>query len=180
MYITRPTRASSNGKIYETVLLRESFRQDGRVKNRTLANLTHCKPEEIAAIELALKHKGDLSALASLSESVELEQGPSVGGVWTAYQMAKRLGVEKALGSASAGKLALWQVIARVLEQGSRLSAARLAQTCAACDALGSRKTSMRIVIRQSEMAEQRRRRSEASVAAGSAGRREAQLFCTT
>ncbi len=137
MYITRPTRASSNGKIYETVLLRESFRQDGRVKNRTLANLTHCKPEEIAAIELALKHKGDLSALASLSESVELEQGPSVGGVWTAYQMAKRLGVEKALGSASAGKLALWQVIARVLEQGSRLSAARLAQTCAACDALG-------------------------------------------
>jgi hypothetical protein len=30
----------------------------------------------------------------------------------------------------------MWQVIARVIEQGSRLSAVRLAQTHAACDAL--------------------------------------------
>lgn len=35
------------------------------------------------------------------------------------------------------GKLALWQVIARVIDQGSRLSAVRLAQSHAACDILG-------------------------------------------
>ena len=43
-------------------------------------------------------------------------------------QVAKILGIDKALGSDFSGKLALWQVIARVLDQGSRLSAVRLAR----------------------------------------------------
>lgn len=120
-----------------TILLRESYREAGKVKNRTIANLTHCKPEEIRAIELALKHKDDLSALVSLSATVELQEGLSVGAVWTVYQTAKRLGIEKALGTGRAGQLALWQIIARVVEQGSRLSAVRLAQTHACCDVLG-------------------------------------------
>jgi transposase len=47
------------------------------------------------------------------------------------------LGIEKALGTEREGKLALWQVIARTIDQGSRLSAVRLAQTHAACDILG-------------------------------------------
>jgi transposase len=46
------------------------------------------------------------------------------------------LGLEKALGTDFEGKLAFWQVIARVIDQGSRLSAVRLAQTHAACDVL--------------------------------------------
>src|SRR5262244_1764429 len=50
---------------------------------------------------------------------------------------ARRLGIEKALGTTRAGKLALWQVIARVIDQGSRLSAVRLAMAHAACDVLG-------------------------------------------
>jgi len=41
-----------------------------------------------------------------------------------------------ALGTSFDGKLALWQVIARVIEQGSRLSAVRLARVHAACDIL--------------------------------------------
>jgi transposase len=63
-----------------------------------------------------------------------------VGAVWVVYQVAKRLGIEKALGTDLPGKLAMWQVIARVIEQGSRLSAVRLAQVHAACDALGIRR----------------------------------------
>jgi hypothetical protein len=47
------------------------------------------------------------------------------------------LGIEKALGTTREGKLALWQVIARVIDQGSRLSAVRLAMSHAACDVLG-------------------------------------------
>ena len=137
MYITKPTRKSKNGKTYETILLRESYREGRRVKNRTLANLTHCKPEEIVAIELALEYKNDLTALASLNESVRLQQGPSVGSVYAVYQVARRLGIERALGNRFSGKLALWQVIARVIEQGSRLSAVRLAQTHAAGEVLG-------------------------------------------
>ena len=137
MYITKPTRKSKNGKTYETILLRESYREGRRVKNRTLANLTHCKPEEIAALELALQYKNDLTALASLNESVRLQQGPSVGSVYAVYQVARRLGIAQALGNSFSGKLALWQVIARVIEQGSRLSAVRLAQTHAAGEVLG-------------------------------------------
>jgi transposase len=57
--------------------------------------------------------------------------------VWTVYDVARRLGVEKALGTDRAGKLALWQVISRVIKQGSRLGAVRLAATHAAADVLG-------------------------------------------
>ena len=117
-----------NGKTYTRHLLRETYREDGKVKHRTLANLTHCKPEEVEAIRLALKYKGDLGRmLASAGESgPELKQGPSVGAVWVLSQLARELGVFAALGSDRQGKLALWQIIARVLDQGSRLSAVRL------------------------------------------------------
>lgn len=127
-------------KIYRSTLLRESYRENGKVKKRTVANLSHCTAGEIAAIKLALRHKEDLSVLGSLKESVELQEGLSVGAVWAVYQVGKRLGLEKALGSDFDGKLAFWQVMARVIDQGSRLSAVRLAQTHAACDVLEIRR----------------------------------------
>jgi len=133
---------SSNGRTYVTILLRHSYRRDGKVQKRTIANLTHYPPEDVAAIEPALVHKHDLSALVRLRrmKDVQLQEGLSVGAVWVVYQAAKRLGIEKALGTDLAGKPALWQVIARVIEQGSRLSAVRLAQVHAACDVLGIRR----------------------------------------
>jgi hypothetical protein len=139
MYVARAVWPSSNGKSYESVYLRESYRDGPHVRKRDIANLTHCDPKEVAAIELALKFKGDLSALGSL-DTIQLRQGLSVGAVWTVYEVARRLGIDTALGSDFAGQLALWQVIARVLDQGSRLSAVRLAQVHAACDALGIRR----------------------------------------
>jgi hypothetical protein len=139
MHVARAHWPSSNGKTYESIYLRESFRQDGQVKKRDIANLTHCDPAEIAAIELALKHKGDLAALASL-DGVRLQEGASVGAVCVAAAVARRLGLDQALGSDFAGQLALWQIIARLLDQGSRLSAVRLAQVHAACDVLGIRR----------------------------------------
>jgi transposase len=140
MHVVKNKSAPKNSKkIYQSILLRESYREDGKVKKRTIANLSHCKPEEIAAIKIALKYKDNLSELGSL-KSVELQEGLSVGAVWTVYQIAKRIGIERALGKDFAGKLAMWQVIARVIEQGSRLSAVRLAQTHAACDVLDIRR----------------------------------------
>ena len=106
MHIARARWPSSNGKTYISIYLRESFRQDGKVKKRDIANLTHCDPAEIAAIELALKHKGDLSALASL-DGVHLHEGASVGAVWTAAEVARRLALDQALGTDFAGQLAL-------------------------------------------------------------------------
>jgi len=139
MYVARASWPSANGKVYTSIYLRESYRDGQRVRKREIANLTHCDPQEIAAIELALKFKGELAALGSL-DKIQLCQGPSVGAVWTLYAIARRLGLERALGPTFAGQLALWQVLARVLDQGSRLSAVRLAQVHAACDVLGIRR----------------------------------------
>src|SRR5256884_9334513 len=136
MYISRPTWPSTNGKSYESIYLREAYREGTHVRKRNIANLTHCDRKEIAAIERALRHKNNLTALASL-EQIELHQGPSVGAVWTVCQVAERLGLRKILGDEFSGHLALWQVLARVLEQGSRLSAVRLAQVHAAGPVLG-------------------------------------------
>jgi len=135
MYITETVRTAPNGTTYRCVLLRQSYREESTVKNRTIANLSHCTPQEVAAIRLALQHKDDLAVLGTLHEA-PLHEGRSVGAVWVIYDMARRLGIEAALGKDVAGKLALWQVIARVIDQGSRLSAVRLAQTHAACEVL--------------------------------------------
>ena len=139
MYITEVLTKTQRGKIsHRCILLRESYREGGKVKNRTIANLTHSNPNEVAAMRLALAHKDDLSVLKSVDE-VELEQGKSIGAAWLVYEVGRRLGIEEALGEGREGKLGLWQVMARVMDQGSRLSAVRLAQVHAACDILGMR-----------------------------------------
>jgi hypothetical protein len=125
-----------NGKTYRRHLLRQSYREAGKVKHRTIANLSRCSPQEIEAIRLALRHKADLVTMIAGRATLTLRQGLSVGAVWTVYDVARRLGIERALGDTRAGRLALWQVIARVIAQGSRLSAVRLARAHAACDAL--------------------------------------------
>ncbi len=125
-----------NGRTYKRALLRESYREQGKVRKRTIANLSACSEQEIAAIKLALRHKNDLSEVASLAEYITLRQGASVGAVWLVYKMANRLGISAALGNTRQGKLALWQIISRVIDQGSRLSAVRFAANHAACDVL--------------------------------------------
>lgn len=140
MYITVTTSKGKN-KTYHSVLLRESYREGGKVKNRTIANLSHCKPKEIEAIRLALQHKDDLAALKAVKTDVQIKEGQSIGALWTVYSLAKRLGIEKALGYSRQGKLALWQVLARTLDQGSRLSAVRAAGFHAAVDVLGIDRT---------------------------------------
>jgi transposase len=137
MYLDRSS-ITVNGKTYHRALLRQSFRQNGNVKHRTIANLSACSQEELQAIELAFKHKHDLDSL-KLSESgpLRLRQGLCFGAVWALRQLAQRTGLSKALGSDRQGKLALWQVLARAIEPGSRLSAVRLAGSHAACDVLG-------------------------------------------
>lgn len=131
MFIAKSKFKTKSGKIYQSTLLRESYRENGRVKKRTIANLSHCSEQEIKAIEFALAHKHDLTHLGSLSNAISIKEGLSIGGVWVIYQVAKELGIVDALGSGHEGKLALWQVIVRVLEQGSRLSSVRLGTTYA-------------------------------------------------
>ena len=62
-----------NGKAYPRHLLRESYREAGKVKHRTIANLSHCKAEEVEAIRLALRHKADLARIVSAAGEGGLE-----------------------------------------------------------------------------------------------------------
>jgi transposase len=135
MHITRASWPSANGKVYQSIYLRESYRDGAHVRKRNIANLTHCDPQEVAALELALKHKDDLAVLGSLDQ-IHLRQGPAVGAVWVLHAMLRRLGIDRGLGSGFPAQLAAWQIMARVLDQGSRLSAVRLAQVHAAGDVL--------------------------------------------
>jgi len=137
MYVDTAKTKLKNGKTYVRHLLRTSYWDGGMTRHTTIANLSSCTEEELEAIKFALKHKGSLSELVSLSESVSIEQGKSIGAVWLLYQMARRLGIEKALGNSRDGKLALWQVLSRVIDQGSRLSAVRLASEHSCSEVLG-------------------------------------------
>jgi hypothetical protein len=136
MYIDT-SHITRGGKTYTRHLLRESYRANGKVLHRTIANVSQCSEAEIEAMRLALRHKEALEQLGTIQDAITLQQGPSFGAVWTVYQVARRLGIAQALGTTREGKLALWQVIARVIDQGSRLSAVRLAMSHAACDVLG-------------------------------------------
>ena len=124
MYIARARSKSSAGKVYESILLRESYRVGDKVKNRTIANLSKRSEAEIRAIELALKNKDNHKILSS--ESFEVQQGRSIGSMFVLKTLADRLGITKALGDSFHAKLILWLILARIAEQGSRLSAARL------------------------------------------------------
>jgi len=135
MHIDSCTYNRGNKK-YRRVLLRNSYRVNGKVRHDTIANLSHCSDEEIKALKLAFKHKDNLSKLNDLSKGVKIKQGLNVGAVWVLLQLAKRLGIKKIIGSSRQSKLVLWLVIATVIAQGSRLSAVRLAQQHAACDIL--------------------------------------------
>ena len=126
-----------NGRTYRRTLLRNSYRKKGKVCHDTIANLSKCDNDEIEAIKLALANKQNLAALRVPDKGVKTQQGFSVGAVWLLYQLAKRLGIVKAIGRSENAKLSLWMVISAVIGSVSRLSATRLAQSHAACDILG-------------------------------------------
>ncbi len=125
-------------KIYKCVLLRETFREDGKVKHRTIANLTSRPEQEIAAIRFALQRREQMVDDAPVLDQSELncEQGQSVGALIAISKISEQLGITQSLGRSKQAQLALWQIIARIIQHGSRLGAVRLAETHAVCDIL--------------------------------------------
>jgi hypothetical protein len=127
MYIAEiPNRTSP-----PAILLRESFRENGKVRNRTLLNLSSWSKVRIDAFRRLLR--GDFDQ-ASVSEPTS---GPVFGLLHALKQVATDLGVASALGQRQLGKLALFLVLARVARQGSRWSALRWAQDHAVAEVLG-------------------------------------------
>ena len=112
------------------ILLRESFRGDGKVKNRTLANLSSWPYERVDVLRRLLREEPD--HLASLTPVC----GPVFGLLHALKQIADRLGITAALGKNQMAKFSLFLVLARIAHRGSRLSAVRWARDHAVAEVL--------------------------------------------
>ena len=125
------------GKTYTRYLIRDSHRENGKIKHRTIANISKCSPEEINAIRLALKYKGNVSEVLVDKDRIVSEQGMSVGAVLSLHDVSRDLGILKSLGNTENARRSLWMIFSRLIEPGSKLANTRLAQTHAAVDVIG-------------------------------------------
>jgi hypothetical protein len=116
------TRRQHKDKVYETVLLRHSYREGGKVKNETLANLSYLPAGTIQLIRESLAGKTHVVA----GEGFETERSLPHGHVAAVFAMADKLGLAKLLGPSCLERdLALSLIIARALKPGSKLATTR-------------------------------------------------------
>lgn len=123
MYVERTTRKTA-GKQYECFMLRECYRENGKVVKRTIANISHLPMPEIKALQQALSTK---QAGVPVSE-INMQTGKIIGSLVVVREIMQTLGLLEALGASRNAKLCTWLVFARLIEQGSRLSSVRLAE----------------------------------------------------
>ena len=128
------TRRHYKDKVYETALLRRSYREGGKVKSETLANLSHLPPETLALVRESLAGKAHVLAGADW----EIERSLPHGHVAAVWAMAAKLGLAELLGPACAERdLALALVVARVVCPASKLATTRWWQTTTLAADLG-------------------------------------------
>jgi hypothetical protein len=105
---------------YESRLLRHTYREDGKVRHKTVANLSKMPAPVVDAVEAALK--GEVLVPAGQA-AVTVAKSLPHGHVAAAYAMAARLGMPALLGPAGRQRdIALALVISRVAHPGSKLS----------------------------------------------------------
>lgn len=139
MYIADiPTYTKDKKLSHVSILLRHSYRENGKNKTRTIANLTHEDPEVVAMLRWVLQNKEKVKELRNFeNDFLRRINSKSIASVYLIYELLKRTGIEKALGKSFEAKLAMYQIIARIIQRGSRLSAVRLAENYAICEVLG-------------------------------------------
>lgn len=125
------TRRQGAQREYVAHLLRRSYREDGKVKKETVANLSHLPDEVIELIRGALRGESFLAA----SEELEVARSLPAGHVDAVLAMARRLQLARLLDRAPCRErdLALALICQRVLEPASKLASARLLS----CSTLG-------------------------------------------
>src|SRR5512134_2067011 len=132
MYVTRvPNRSSP-----PAVLLRESFRKDGKVKTRTLANLTHWPDGKVEALRRVLRGETVTAAVAR----VEIERSLPHGHVTAVLGTLRAIGLDRLLPRRPdrLAKLALALIVARVVEPAAKLATARQLSEATASHLLGA------------------------------------------
>src|SRR6202049_130452 len=107
------------------ILLRESYREAGKTKNRTLANLSRWPAERIEQLRAVLR--GD--RLLPAAEAVEIVRALPHGHVLAALGTARRIALDAVLPRRAPQRrrdLALALIVARLLEPAAKLATARM------------------------------------------------------
>jgi hypothetical protein len=125
MHVARNKRAyvakSGERRVYESVLVRRTYRDGGKVRHETLANLSALPAGAVAAFEATLKGE----RLVPAGQAVTITASLPHGHVAAVHAMAAKLGLPALLGPAGRARdLALALVISRVVRPGSKLSTA--------------------------------------------------------
>lgn len=104
-------------------LLREGYREDGKVKTRSLANLSKLPPDAIAALAAVLKGE----SLVKASQAFEAVVSFRHGHVEAVLDAMGRLGFAKLIASRPSRErnLVVVMVVARILEPDSKLATTR-------------------------------------------------------
>jgi hypothetical protein len=104
---------------YRSHLVRRTFREDGKVKHQTLANITALPPAAIEAVRATLRGERVLPA----DQVMQIARSVPHGHVAAVHAQARALDLPALLGPAGRNRdLALGLVIARVLRPGSKLA----------------------------------------------------------
>jgi DDE family transposase len=118
------------------ILLRESYRQGGKVKKRTLLNLSDWPAERIAGFKMLLKGG---TVIPPDQQVITITRSLPHGHVDAALGTARRIGLDRLLGPDGnrCRDLVLALVVNRLLEPGSKLAAARALSPDTASSSLG-------------------------------------------
>src|SRR6266487_844878 len=133
MYVAKvPNRGSP-----PAVLLRESYREAGKVKNRTLANLSSWPEAKVDALARVLK--GQLAPAAAVEGTFEIARSLPHGHVAAVLGTARALGLEELLDPAPSRQrdLVTAMAVAQVIAPDSKLAIARGLQAETAASSLG-------------------------------------------
>src|ERR1700737_3024203 len=133
MYVTRIANRNSP----PAVLLRKSFREDGKVKSRTLANISHWPEAKIEALRRVLANE---TILPLAAQRFEIERSLAHGHVAAVLGTVRRLKLDAALpkGPDRLAKLILAMIVARVIEPAAKLATARQLSAATAAHSLGA------------------------------------------
>src|SRR5580692_14954 len=118
------------------ILLRESCREAGKTKNRTLANLSRWPAERIEQLRAVLR--GD--KLLPAAEAVEIVRALPHGHVLAALGTARRIALDAVLPRRAPQRrrdLALAPIVARLIEPAAKLATARMLDPATATHSLG-------------------------------------------
>jgi transposase len=125
-YVSMYVATVPNRKSPPAILLRESYRQDGKVKTRTLANISHLAAQQIAALRSALD--GSLVAPATpLPDSFHISRSLPHGHVAAVLGCLRTLHLDDILDPAPSRQrdLVIAMIVARIIEPASKLATAR-------------------------------------------------------